>query len=631
MHNIVLGTAGHIDHGKSALVKALTGIDPDRLKEEKERGITIDLGFAHLIYPDGLTIGIIDVPGHERLIRNMLAGACGIDMVLLVIAADEGIMPQTIEHLNICNILKIKSGIIVITKIDLVEKEWLTLIEEDVKKFIKDSFLENADIIHVSAKTNENIDLLKEKIKEEALKIQQRSFNGVFRLPIDRVFSLKGFGTVVTGTIFSGKIKVAEEVEILPSKIKTKVRGLQSHGKNLVEACAGQRIAINLQGVEKNLLKRGDTVVNINKFKPSYLIDAKINLLSHVPILKTRDIVHFHIGTSERTARIILYGRNELKPNETCYCQIRLQEPVIAMLGDRFILRSFTPLDTIGGGEILDPSSYRMSHRKSIDELNLLDNGTLKEKLAIKIKRTSINGIKLSLLEGWINADTSEIFASLNDLKLKKIIYQFDDIFFHSETVKIFQNLIKKKLLEYHNNNPLKTGIQKEELRNYIKVDNKIFNSLLSSLDEIQIEKDVVRLSSFKPLLNKDDEYNKTLILKILDKGGTEPPNIDEISKILHVEQKYVLNILKIMEREGSVIKISNSIYVKSDSYQKGIDNLIKFFKEKPFITVKEFKDIFPTNRKCAIHFLEYFDSIKLTKRLGDTRQLVNSNKTEVI
>lgn len=624
MHHIILGTAGHIDHGKSALVKALTGIDPDRLKEEKERGITIDLGFAYLKYPDGLTVGIVDVPGHERLVRNMLAGAGGIDIVLFVIAADEGVMPQSVEHLNICNLLKIKSGIVVITKCDLVDKEWLELVRDDVRKFLKNSFLENSEIINVSTVTMENIDLLKEKIKQESLKVSPKSKKGIFRLPIDRVFTLKGFGTVVTGTVFSGKVSPGEEVDILPCKIRTKIRGLHCHGQGVIEAYAGQRVAINLQGVDRDLLKRGDTVVSIDKFTPAYQIDAKVTLLSHVKNLKSRDIVHFHIGTSEKTARIILYGRNELKPGETCYCQFRLNEPVIAMSGDRFIIRRVSPVDTIGGGEILDPSSYKISHRRSINELTFLDNGTLTEKIALRIKRASITGIKLSSLEGWINADIPDILLSVNELRSKKLVYQYDDIIFHSEAVKIFQDLITKKLKEYHKNNPIKPGIPKEELRNYLKVDVKIFNNLLSSINNINIEKDIVRLSNFKPLLNKSDENNKELILRILDKTGTEPPNTEEMSKILNIEQKYILNLLKLMEKEGLVIKISNSIYVKTDSYQKGLENLRNFFREKHFITVKEFKDIFPTNRKCAIHFLEYFDSIKITKRVGDTRHLIN-------
>ncbi|HMK49402.1 MAG TPA: selenocysteine-specific translation elongation factor, partial [Thermodesulfovibrionales bacterium] len=339
MRYVILGTAGHIDHGKSSLVKALTGIDPDRLKEEKERGITIDLGFADIEYPDGLTVGIVDVPGHERLIKNMLAGAGGIDLVLLVIAADEGIMPQSREHLHICNLLRIKTGLVAITKADLVEEEWLALVTDDVRAFVKGTFLEGADIIPVSSKTMSNMDVLKDRIGDVARAVDPKPVKGLFRLPIDRVFTLKGFGTVVTGTAVSGSISVDHDIEILPSNIKSKVRGLHSHGKSIQTAYAGQRVAINLQGVDKDEIQRGDAVVVPEKLVPTKKIDASVELLSDAPALKSKSLVHFHLGTSETTARVILFGMNELKAGESCFCQFRLHEPVIAMSGDRYIVR----------------------------------------------------------------------------------------------------------------------------------------------------------------------------------------------------------------------------------------------------------------------------------------------------
>ncbi|HYA27140.1 MAG TPA: selenocysteine-specific translation elongation factor, partial [Thermodesulfovibrionales bacterium] len=330
MRYIILGTAGHIDHGKSSLVKALTGIDPDRLKEEKERGITIDLGFADLTYPDGLTVGIVDVPGHEKLVRNMLAGAGGIDLVLLVIAADEGIMPQSREHLAICNLLKIKSGLVALTKTDLVEQEWLELVTDEVTDFVNGTFLEGADIIPVSSKTGQNLNLLKEKIRDVALTVQPKPEKEIFRLPIDRVFTLRGFGTVVTGTVVSGALSLDEPVEIQPSGVHTRVRGLHSHGKPIQTAYAGQRVAVNLQGVDKEALRRGDVVLTPRSVAPSKVIDTRIELLDSVPLLKSKSLVHFHIATSETIARVILYNREELKPGESCYCQLRLDEPVVA-------------------------------------------------------------------------------------------------------------------------------------------------------------------------------------------------------------------------------------------------------------------------------------------------------------
>ena len=355
---IILGTAGHIDHGKSSLVKALTGTDPDRLKEEKERGITIDLGFADLSYPDGLKVGIVDVPGHERLIKNMLAGAGGIDIVLMVIAADEGIMPQSREHLDICDLLKVKRGLIVINKSDLVEEDWLTLIEDDIRKFAKGTFLENAEMIAVSSKTGHNIELLKEKIHELALSVEPKSVHGIFRLPVDRIFTLKGFGTVVTGTAVAGSISLDDPAEILPKGIKTKIRGLQSHGEALKTVYAGQRVAVNLQGLSKDEIQRGDVITIPDKIKTTLFVDAELEILNDVSVdvLKSRSLVHFHTGTLELVARIIIHpvgkrtategvhDKEELKHGERGYCQFRFKIPVTVMAGDRYIIRKFSPL-----------------------------------------------------------------------------------------------------------------------------------------------------------------------------------------------------------------------------------------------------------------------------------------------
>ncbi|MBM4137008.1 MAG: selenocysteine-specific translation elongation factor [Nitrospira sp.] len=512
MQNIILGTAGHIDHGKSALVKALTGIDPDRLKEEKERGMTIDLGFADLKYSDGLTVGIVDVPGHERLIRNMLAGAGGIDLVLFVIAADESIMPQSREHLHICNLLKIKSGIVAITKTDLVDKEWLELVEDDVKEFIKGTFLDGSPVIPVSSKTMFNIDLLKEKIKAVAVTIEPKLTNGIFRLPIDRVFTLKGFGTVVTGTAVSGTISVGDAVEILPVGIKCKVRGLHSHGKSIQTAYAGQRVAMNLQGVEKEELKRGDTVVLPDRFIPANMIDAQIKLLQNALVIKNRDDVHFYLGTSEVMSRIVLYGKDILKPGEDCYCQFRLREPVIAMSGDRYVIRRFSPMETIGGGEIFDPTSYRMSHKKSMEDLMILRDGSLSEKISIKVKRAGIQGITFAFIEGWINEDTTLIKETINNLKEKGDVMQFGDTLIHSSVLNSFREIVKNILTDYHRKNPLKIGMQKEESRTNLGMDLKIFNNVITSLKDIIIENEIVRLATFRVALSQIDETLKTQI-----------------------------------------------------------------------------------------------------------------------
>jgi selenocysteine-specific elongation factor len=623
MRYVILGTAGHIDHGKSSVVKALTGIDPDRLKEEKERGITIDLGFADLSYPDGLTIGIVDVPGHERLVKNMLAGAGGIDLVLLVIAADEGIMPQSREHLSICNLLKIKSGLIAITKADLVEKDWLELVEDEVRDFVKGTFLEGAEIVTVSSKTMFNLDLLKEKIREVALTVESKPTRGLFRLPIDRVFTLKGFGTVVTGTAVSGTLSVDDAVEILPSNIQSKVRGLHSHGKPLQTAFAGQRVAINLQGVDKEALKRGDSVVIPGKFIPTKKIDAKVEMLSDVPVLKSKSLVHFHLGTSETIARVILYGRNEIKANESCYCQFRLREPVITISGDRYIVRRFSPVDTIGGGEVLDSLPSRRSLKDGTDDLQVFEKGTLEEKIATKIQRAGIYGKTVSLLEGWIKEEIPSIRNAINLLKGKGVILQFEDILIHSNTYHTLKETVRKILDNFHRKNPLKPGMLKEELRAQINIDPRLFGNLLTSLKEIVIDKELVRLASFRVALSQVDETFKSKIIGLLEKSGFQPLTKEELCQSLQTEQRKLTDILNLMAKEGSLVRINESFYVPSTVYRSMIEKLKAFYSKKPEMTVAEFRDILNTTRKYALPFLEYLDSNKITLRVGDIRKLL--------
>ncbi len=623
MRYVILGTAGHIDHGKSALVKALTGIDPDRLKEEKERGITIDLGFADLKYPDGLTVGIVDVPGHERLVKNMLAGAGGIDLVLLVIAADEGVMPQSREHLHICNLLKIKSGLIAITKADLVENEWLKLVEDDIKNFVKGTFLEGAAIVPVSSKTMFNIDLLKEKIKEVALRVEPKPTKGLFRLPIDRVFTLKGFGTVVTGTAVSGSLSVDNVVEILPSNIESRVRGLHSHGNPIKTAYAGQRVAINLQGVEKEKLKRGDSVVSPGKFTPTKTINTKLELLSGAPVLKNKSLVHFHLSTSETIARIILYGCDELKGGGSCYCQFRLREPVIAMSGDRYIIRRFSPVETIGGGEVLDPSAYRRIHKEGADDLKIFETGTLSEKIAIKVKRAGVYGIKVSSIEGWIKAEITSIKDSIKALKDKGILMQFEDILLHSSAFNSFRESAKKLINDFHVKNPLKSGMLKEELRAKLNLDPRLFANLITSLKDIVTEKELVRLAAFSVALSQVDESLKTNMLGLIGKSGFQPPTREELCQSLKLDQKHLSDILKLMVKEGSLVRINDSMHITSSVYRKMLESLKDFFSRKSEMTVAEFRDILGTSRKYALPFLEYLDSNKITLRVGDVRRFL--------
>ncbi len=624
MRYVILGTAGHIDHGKSSLVKALTGIDPDRLKEEKERGITIDIGFADLAYPDdGLTVGIVDVPGHEKLISNMLAGAGGIDMVLMVIAADEGIMPQSREHLAICDLLNIQSGLIAITKADLVEKEWLGLVADEISSFVAGTFLENAPVIAVSAKTGENLDLLKKEILTLALTITPKTSGGLFRLPIDRVFTLKGFGTVVTGTAVSGMITVDEPLDILPRGITTRVRGLHSHGKAITKAYAGQRVAINLQGVNKDDLRRGDVAVAPASFTPTKTLDLSLDLLKDVPPLKNRSLVHFYTGTSETVARVILYEQEELKAGEHCFCQFRLQDPVVAMAGDRYIIRRFSPLQTLGGGAILDPAPGRRRRKDGIQDLVIYQNGQLGEKLALKIEKAGLSGISLSSLNAWVNADRPAIQQALGSLERTGTVIRHEDILIHTHAFELMNTRVRELVRAFHKENPLKPGMAKEEVRNHLNVDTKLFNFLLTSLKDVIVDKDLLRLKTFTVALSGAAEAHKTKILELLIKGGFQPPTKQEMAEILNMGLKEISDILTILAKERSVSRISESIYLSAAAYEQMISLLRAFFARKPELTVAEFRDLLNTSRKFALPFLEHLDAAKVTLRLGDVRKFL--------
>ncbi|MBI5409644.1 MAG: selenocysteine-specific translation elongation factor [Nitrospirae bacterium] len=623
---VILGTAGHIDHGKSSLVKALTGTDPDRLKEEKERGITIDLGFADLAYPDGLKVGIVDVPGHERLIKNMLAGAGGIDIVLMVIAADEGIMPQSREHLDICDLLKVKRGLIVINKSDLVEKDWLTLIEDDVRKFVRGTFLEKAELLAVSSKTGDNIELLKEKIHELALSVEPKSVNGIFRLPVDRIFTLKGFGTVVTGTAVSGRIAVDAPIEILPKKIITKARGLHSHGEALKAAYAGQRVAINLQGVSTEEIRRGDVITIPGKIKTTQVIDAGIEMLKDADMdaLKNRSLVHFHTGTSELVARIIIYDKEDLKPGEKAYCQLRFKEPVAVMAGDRYIVRRFSPLLTIGGGEILDPSPVRRKRDEKLQDLRLFEQGGLREKLSLKILQGGLNGLSPSDIEGWIKADIPEIKREAGSLISRGAIIQCEGRFLHKTAFDGFAKKVVTALAAFHKDNPLKPGLPKESLRAAFKgLEQKLFESMLGLINQVIVEREMLRLRNFMINLSDDKKVLKDRILKALEQAAFQPPTKDELAQAISLKKEEVGELFKIMASEKTLVRINDSIYIPASLCTKMMDGLKDFFAKKSELTVGEFRDILGTTRKYALPFLEYLDSSRITLRVGEVRKFL--------
>jgi selenocysteine-specific elongation factor len=631
MKYTILGTAGHIDHGKSTLVKALTGTDPDRLKEEKERGITLDLGFASLDLPGGNRLGIVDVPGHEGLIKNMLAGVGGIDMVMLVIAADEGIMPQTREHLAICDLLHVKKGLIALTKMDAAEQDWLALVQDEVREFVKGTFLEKSPIVPVSAKTGENLDTLKLELDRLAKEVAPKSANGILRLPIDRVFTMKGFGTVITGTLLSGTISQDQEVDILPKGITTKVRGIQSHGQAAQRAVAGQRTAVNLQGIEKDQLSRGDTIVTKGFFKTTRNVDCSLAMLPQaLRGIKTGTRIRFYNNTQEAIGRVSLVGSHELNPGDSGFVQFRLEQPVLIQHGDRFIIRFYSPMETLGGGMVLNPHPRRHKNstmEESVRNLGVLDKGSLEEKIALLVSGKALAGMEEAEVIGAVAADKAEITAALSALVQKKVIVRVDNLYVHTSQLATLETKVLDLIAQFHKANSLKPGIDKEEVKGMLKVrlHPKALNMAMDGLirkKQVEAEGSKLRLPGFKPAVGKDQGLYKDKIVAAIKKGGSQPPVREELPSLLGITDKDAKDLLKLLADEGRVVRINDSLYLDKAVLEAIKADLLKHLSEKKEIVVAEFRDIARTSRKFAVPILEHFDSQKLTQRVGDKRVL---------
>jgi selenocysteine-specific elongation factor len=629
MKYIILGTAGHIDHGKSSLVKALTGTDPDRLKEEKERGITLDLGFASLDLPGGNRLGIVDVPGHEGLIKNMLAGVGGMDIVMLVIAADEGIMPQTREHLAICELLRIKKGLVVLTKKDMAEPDWLALVREEVREFVKGTFLEKAPLVAVSSKTGENLPGLIEELGKLTNEVTPKSSNGILRLPIDRVFTMKGFGTVITGTLLSGTISTEQEVELLPKGVKTKVRGIQSHNQAVSRSVAGQRTAVNLQGMEKDQLSRGDTIVSAGFFRSTKTLDAKLDLLKQAPRgLKTGARIRFYNTTQEAIGRITILGAKELLPGQEAFVQLRLEQPVIVQHGDRFILRFYSPMETLGGGMVLNPHTRRHKQstmQESLKNLGILEQGSMEDRLALLIAGKGLAGMDENEIIGAVAADKQELTTALASVAQKKSALRVDTLYVHASQLSVLEKKVSDLIARYHKDNPLKPGLEKEELKGMLRMrlSPKVLNLAVDGLlKKKQVEADGarLRLPSFKPA--KDQSAIKDKIVDIVKKGGSQPPTREELPALLSITDKDARDLLKLLAQENSIVRINDSLYLFQDTLESIRVDLKKHLEEKKEITMGEFRDLAKTSRKFAVPIMEYFDSQKLTQRVGDKRVL---------
>jgi selenocysteine-specific elongation factor len=631
MKYIILGTAGHIDHGKSSLVKALTGTDPDRLKEEKERGITLDLGFASLDLPGGNRLGIVDVPGHEGLIKNMLAGVGGMDIVMLVVAADEGIMPQTLEHLAICDLLHVKKGLIVLTKLDMVDKDWLTLVQDEVREVVKGTFLEKSPLVPVSSKTGENLPLLIQELGKLAAEVTPKSPNGILRLPIDRVFTMKGFGTVITGTLLSGTISTEQEVEILPKGTRTKVRGIQSHNQAAQRAVAGQRTAVNLQGIEKDQLSRGDTIVSSGFFKPTKTLDAKLDLLKQAPRgLKTGSRVRFYNSTQEAIGRITILGANQLAPGEEAFIQLRLEQPVIIQHGDRYILRFYSPMETLGGGMVLNPHTRRHRNstmQESLKNLGILEKGKAEDRLALLIAGKGLAGMEESEAIGTVAADKQETTSALASLAQKKTVLRVDNLYVHTSHLGMLEKKTLDLIKAFHKDNPLKAGMDKEELKSMLRlrINPKVLNVTVDGLvkrKELETEGSKLRFPGFKAGGGKINDEVKNKIVEAIKKGGTQPPVREELPALFNISDRDAKDLLKLLADEGRTVRITDSLHLDKDVMETIKADLKKYLEKNKEINMAEFRDLARTSRKFAVPFMEYFDSQKLTQRVGDKRVL---------
>lgn len=630
MKRIVIGTAGHIDHGKTALIRSLTGIDCDRLKEEKERGITTELGFAHYRIGSDLLVGIVDVPGHERFIRHMVAGAWGIDMVLFVIAADEGVMPQTREHMDICDMLGVSKGIMVITKTDLVDADMVDLVREDVKDFVAGRPLEHAPVIAVSANTGEGMDALKEQIADIAQQIEERSREGIFRLPVDRIFTIRGLGTVVTGTCISGSVRTGDEIEIFPLSIETRVKNVQAYHEDAHEAIAGQRVALNLQSVEKNDITRGVIIGRPGTLMYSHRVDASLKYLK-LPFkpIKNDTILRLHIAATQVEARLVILDRDAIEPGEELFVQFVFKEPLVALPGDRFILRGSYAIQTIGGGRIVDIMPRR--HRRKMEGLQktyaVLSGNDDLEKILYHTGKFEFAGIDegmLSILIGKDNTQTRELIQRLTAAHKVRVVGR---MVLQEEMFKVYRNQLFSILKDFVDKNPLKAGMSKEELRTRLpKTDANIFQNAIDEMirdSRVEVEKDKVKIrdSSDTAQSRKSGDADN-VILKTLMKYGLATPSLRELATETGKTERDLRDILNRLSFEGRIVKLKGEMYFHSEAIEGLKKSAVTYLKSHKEMTPSDFKSVVDVSRKYMIPLLEYLDSIKLTIRVGDKRVL---------
>lgn len=618
----VIGTAGHVDHGKSTLVRALTGIDPDRLREEKQREMTIDLGFAWLTL-EGMEgeIGLVDVPGHRDFIENMLAGIGGIDLALLVIAADEGMMPQTREHLAILDLLQVKGGVVALTKTDLVDdEEWVELVTLEVLEALEGTVLAGAPIVPVAALAGTGLDTLKQQIVEKLQQTEKRVDAGRARLPIDRVFSLTGFGTVVTGTLLDGRLEVGQPVEIQPQGLKGRIRGLQTHQSKKERVEPGSRVAVNLTGVEKGELMRGSVVAAEGGIRSTILLDAQYDHLASADhALKHNSTIKFFTGSAEVLARTRILGQAEIRPGERGWVQFALQSPIPVLRGDRYIIRRPSPPATIGGGRILDPHPGRQHRRfrpDVIERLKTLEEGTPGELLLQKLTRVEpVNVNKFKRQSGLEENDFVEALQEMLDAENALL---FDNQLLSAAKFKRYVSQVGQRIASYHRDNPLRLGMSLEEVRSREGIPAAVLPAVIERSGVVQ-EGSLLRLPDHQVSFDEETQREIDRLLARLDQAGINTPSVKECKGMIGENPYYALI------DTGRLVQLDSDLVYHRPAFERYRAELVKFIHEKGAVSAAEVRDLWQTSRKYAIGFLEYFDQQKITRRVGDQRELIGS------
>lgn len=632
MQNVIVGTAGHVDHGKTCLIKALSGIDTDRLKEEKKRGITIELGFANLIDTDGVHIGIIDVPGHEKFVKNMLAGIGGIDLVLLVIALDEGVMPQTVEHFEILKMLQIRQGIVVLTKSDTVDSDWADMVEEDVRELIKGSFLEQAELIRVSSYTGENIDVLRQKIVAMAKQAgRRREEKELFRLPIDRVFTMEGFGTVVTGTLVEGMCEAGQEVMVYPQERLLKIRGVQSHGQKEEKASAGQRTAINLAGIKKEELSRGEVLAYPGSLVNSTMVDATLRLFDSTQRkLKNGDRVHLSYGSAQAIGKVILLDCDVVEAGQEALVQLRFDDPICVKRNDKFIIRFYSPVETFGGGTVLNPAAdkHKRGQESVIESLKLKKTGTDIEILEQMVNEESRRFPEAKDLAAWMDMTVSEAEKMLDTLRNKKKILHLNDGSFVGKAYwERVSGLANEVLAHFHRENPIVEGMDREELKSRLAErmhlqSGKKAEALMAELEKrkvITIQGSIVSVAGFTVSYSDEASQMMTDMENIYKKAGIEVPSTDELVGA-YKDRKQARQVLSELTKKGILVKAGTGVLMHKEHWERALGVLREHLASHPQITLGEFRDLLGTSRKYAVMLLETYDQMKITKKIGDAR-----------